>query len=394
MGSSWIEIDACRLRKNVDLFRRRLEAEAMLMAVVKANAYGHGASVVASLAAERVDWWGVDAIDEAEEIQPVAPRRPVLVLGHTEPKDAERVVAGGFRQVLFRRDMGEALARAARRVGREAIVHLKVETGLHRLGVPLSDLGAWAEWLRELPGVTLEGVYTHFADVEDPKSTLVREQLSRLREALRTLEGAGYPRLLVHAVPSAGALLHTRTGLSIARVGIALYGIWPSEATRREVEARTPGMELQPVLSWKSRLAQVKTVPANASVGYDLTYRAPAPRLIGVVPVGYADGYDRRLSNRGFVLVRGRRAHVVGRVAMNMFMVDLTGLSAREDDEVVLLGEQGGASVTAEDLAEATGTITYEVVARLNPRLPRRIVGDSGEPADERNVGRGPVEGG
>jgi alanine racemase len=392
MGSSWIEIDARRLRGNLDLFRRPLKGEAKLMAVVKANAYGHGAALVASLAGERVDWFGVDAIEEAEELPRISPERPVLVLGHTEPKDAERVVAGGFRQVLFRRDVAEALAKAAERTGRSAVVHLKIETGLHRLGIPLAEVGDWAERLREIPGLVLEGVYTHFADVEDPRSTLVREQLARLLEAVRRLEASGFRRLLVHAVPSAGALLSVGSGLAIARVGIGLYGIWPSEATRREVEARTPGKALLPVLSWKSRLAQVKAVPEGATVGYDLTYRSPSERRIGVVPVGYADGYDRKLSNRGFVLVRGRKAPIVGRVAMNMFMVDLTGLEAREGDEVVLLGEQAGEKVTAEDLAGASGTIAYEVLARLNPRLPRRIVGDSGEPAYEGDVGGSPVE--
>jgi alanine racemase len=392
MGSSWIEIDARRLRENLDLFRRHLKGDAKLMAVVKANAYGHGAALVTSLAAERVDWWGVDSVEEAEEIQPTSSARPVLVLGHTEPMDAERVVAGGFRQVLFRRDVGEALSRAAARMGRRAPVHLKVETGLHRLGIPLSEVGDWAQWIQKLPGVALEGVYTHFADVEDPQSTLVREQLARLLGAVRTLEASGHRRLLVHAVPSAGALLHVGTGLAIARVGIGLYGIWPSAATRREVEARTPGRALLPVLSWKSRLAQVKLVAEGDTVGYDLTYRSASARRIGVVPVGYADGYDRKLSNRGFVLVRGQKAPVVGRVAMNMLMVDVSEAEAREGDEVVLLGEQAGERVTAEDLAEASGTIAYEILARLNPRLPRRIVGDSGEPAHERDVGRGPVE--
>jgi alanine racemase len=286
-------------------------------------------------------------------------------MGHTEPEDAARIVSGGFRQVLFRRDVAEALAKAARQLKRPALVHLKVETGLNRLGVEPKNVPTLTDGLE---GLEVEGVYTHFADVEDPESTFYRRQIERLREAVALLPGP----FVVHASPTAGALLHPEGALTIARVGIGLYGIWPSPSTRRAAEGR--GV-LSPVLTWKSRLAQVKTVPAGGTVGYDVTYRASTERRIAVVPVGYYDGYDRRLSNRGRVLVGGRNAPVVGRVAMNMFMVDVTSVNAREGDEVVLIGEQGGESVTADELAESVGTIAYEVLARLSPRLPRLVIG-------------------
>ncbi|MGH9320153.1 MAG: alanine racemase, partial [Vicinamibacteria bacterium] len=352
---------------------------------VKANAYGHGARIVAPLIRNHVDWFGVNSLEEAEELADAGIERPILIMGHTEPADADRVVSRGFRQVLFRRDVADALSEAAAKLGKPARIHLKVETGLNRLGVPLSEVKDWADRLKDL-----EGVYTHFADVEDPESKMVPIQRQKLREAAAILEAAGHHGLFLHASPTAGALLHRESGLTITRVGIGLYGIWPSAATRRAAESRGA---LSPVLSWKSRLAQVKTVPRGGSVGYDVTYQAASDRRIAVVPVGYADGYDRRLSNRGEVLVRGRRAPVVGRVAMNMLMVDVTDADAREDDEVVLLGEQGGESVTADDLAAASGTIAYEVVARLNPQLPRRIVRlEPGEPPDEGDVGGRPLE--
>jgi alanine racemase len=378
MGNSWIEIDAGRLHENVRLFRRALGSETKLMAVVKANAYGHGASLVAPLLQGEVDWFGVDSLEEAEELSAAGIEKPVLILGHTEPEDAERVVSGGFRQVLFRRDVAEALSKAAVAQERPARVHVKIETGLNRLGVdPRDAFGLVAG----LAGLQVEGVYTHFADVEDPESTFYQKQLEKLREALTYFEGP----LLAHAVPTAGALLHPEESIGIARVGIGLYGIWPSPSTRRAAE----GMgALSPVLAWKSRLAQVKRVPAGGSVGYDVTYRAPTERRIAIVPVGYADGFDRKLSNRGSVLVRGKRAPVVGRVAMNMFMADVTEMDGREEDEVVLIGEQGSDSITAEDLAEAIGTIAYEVLARLSPLLPRRLR----EASDEGNVGGRPVE--
>lgn len=364
MSHSWIEIDSRRLQENVRLFRRILGSETKLMAVVKANAYGHGARLVAPLLRSDVDWFGVDSLEEAEELASVGVSEPILIMGHTEPADAERVVSGGFRQVLFRRDAAEALSKAARKRKRSAIVHLKVETGLNRLGVEAKDV---ARLVEGLGGLSVEGVYTHFADVEDPESTFFQSQLEKLREAVSLLPGP----LVVHASPTAGALLYPQGALTLARVGIGLYGIWPSPSTRRAAEGR--GV-LSPVLAWKSRLAQVKTVPRGGTVGYDVTYRAPTERRIAVVPVGYYDGYDRRLSNRGRVLVGGRSAPVVGRVAMNMFMADVTEVDAREGDEVVLIGEQERESVTADDLAESVGTIAYEVLARLSPRLPRLVI--------------------
>jgi alanine racemase len=361
LGISWIEIDARRLYENVRLFRRILPERTKLMAVVKANAYGHGARLVARVVANEVDWFGVDSLEEAEEISSVGVRKPVLILGHTEPADAERVVFSGFRQVLFRRDVAQALSKAAKEQKKPALVHLKVESGLNRLGVEPRGV---RNLVKGLEGLVIEGVYTHLADVEDPASTLYRSQIEKLREAVSQFPGP----LFVHAVPTAGALLHPEEALAIARVGIGLYGIWPSPAIRRAAEGKGA---LRPVLSWRSRIAQVKAVPEGGSVGYDLTYRATSERRIAVVPVGYADGFDRGLSSRGRVLVRGRSSPVVGRVAMNMFMVDVTEAAPREDDEVVLLGEQRGASITAEEMAETIGTIAYEVLARLSPKIPR-----------------------
>jgi len=379
LGHSWIEIDTERLHENVRLFRRLLGSGTKLMAVVKANAYGHGAGLIAPLLRNDVDWFGVDSLDEAEELSSVGVSEPILIMGHTEPADAERVVSEGFRQVLFRRDVAEALSKAAKKRKRPAIVHLKVETGLNRLGVEPRNVEGLIEGLE---GLEVEGVYTHFADVEDPESTFYQNQIERLREAVATLPGP----LVVHASPTAGALLHPESSLALARVGIGIYGIWPSPETRRAAEGL--GV-LSPVLTWKSRLVQVKTVPPGGTVGYDVTYRASTERRIAVVPVGYYDGFDRRLSNRGRVLVGGKRAPVVGRVAMNMFMADVTEVDVREGDEVVLIGDQGKETITADDLAETIGTIAYEVLARLSPRLPRRL----GKLPDEGDVGGRPVEG-
>lgn len=369
MAGSWIEIDRERLLANIAVFRKRLGHGCRLMAVVKANAYGHGAVSTVPELVERVDWLGVDSVGEAAELAMNGVDEPTLIMGHTESDDIEHVVRHGFRQAVFRRDTAFAMSEAACELDTPAYTHLKVETGLYRLGVPLDELAAFANFLAGLDGVVVEGVYTHFADVEDPASTFYREQLETLRKAVDVLHAGGIRVSYVHASPSAGALLASQETMTLARVGIGLYGVWPSSETRGAV----PDIELQPVLSWKCRIVQVKAVAAGESVGYDRTYRASSPRRIAVIPVGYYDGFDRKLSGRGAVLVHGRRAPVVGRVAMNMTMIDVTETGAKEDDEVVLIGEQGAESIAADDVAGWSDTIAYEVLARLSRELPRDI---------------------
>lgn len=339
------------------------------MAVVKANAYGHGALTLAPELSAHADWFGVDSVDEALELGKAHVDNPILILGHTDNDRLELAVREGFRHVVFRRDAATAIADAAEILDAPAYVHLKIETGLHRLGVPLEELSSFAEFLAGLDGVVVEGVYTHFADVEDPGSSFYREQLDRLLKARDVLRGCGLDPSYVHASPTAGALLHEQESMTLARVGIGLYGVWPSPETRAAVR----DVELAPVLSWKCRIAQVQSVPAGESVGYDRTYFASSPRRIAVIPVGYYDGFDRKLSGKGAVLVRGRRAPVVGRVAMNMTTIDVTETEAEADDEVVLIGEQGSESITADEVAGWSDTIAYELLARL-PRELRRTI--------------------
>ena len=350
------------------------------MAVVKANAYGHGAGLVTPVMAPHVDWMGVDSLEEALELERVGVVCPTLILGHSPPTAAATIVRQGFRQGVFRRDVAEALAKAGERVGREALVHLKVETGLNRLGVLPSELPSWAEWLKEKKFVRLEGLYTHFADVEDVQSSFYEKQLERLRAAAEVLEKEGIEIELVHAAPTAGVLAHEASRFRLGRVGIGLYGIWPSPAVKQALQNR---VELSPVLTWKTRLVQVKPVSSGETVGYDRTYRATKDRLVGIIPVGYADGFDRKLSNSGAALVGGKKAPVIGRVAMNMTMLDVSDCQvdsreAQADDEVVLIGQQGKESLSAEALAESSGTIAYEVLARLSVRIPRRLTSTAG----------------
>jgi len=372
---TWVEIDRKALHANVEAFRSVMKPDCRFMAVVKANAYGHGLELVAPVVSQKVEWLGVDSLEEARVLVKLDLERPISILGHTVPENADDVVRYGFRQVVFRVDTARALSAAADRLGRKAIVHVKVETGTNRLGVPLAELGGFLRTLKGLRGLELEGMYTHFANIEDTLDpSFAQLQLRRFHDGLRIAKEVGVEPRIVHTSASAGVLLYPETHFSMVRVGIGLYGIWPSRETRIAARERKRERELRPALTWKTRIAQLKTVAAGDFVGYGLTYRVSRNLRLAVIPVGYSDGYDRKLSNGGRVLVRGCSVPVVGRVAMNMTMLDVTDSDAAENDEVVLIGRQGEAEITADELAEKTGTIAYETLSRVHAAIPRVLV--------------------
>jgi len=374
---SWIEIDGERLRTNIDTFKKLVGSGTALMVVVKANAYGHGLEVVTPIIAEQADWLGVNSVDEALAVTRLGVEKPIAILGHTDPDQIEQVVRNGYRQVLYRLDVAQALSEWAAKLNAPAKVHIKIETGTNRQGVAPSEIEGFVGAIQKLPGVEIEGAYTHFANIEDTLDpSFARSQSRKFQEALAALERAGARPQHVHASATAGAVLYAELSFTMARVGIGAYGIWPSRETRLAARERGRNVTLSPVLTWKTRVAQVKQVNTGDYVGYGLTYQATRPMQLVVLPIGYYDGYDRKLSNAGRALVRGRAVPVIGRVAMNMTMLDVTDVGAQLDDEVVLLGQQGDAEIRAEDLAEKIGSIPYEVLARLNPLIPRILKGN------------------
>ncbi len=365
MSGSWIEIDRKALESNVDAFRAVITPGCALMVVVKANAYGHGLEVVAPVVAKKADWLGVNSLEEALALEKLGIRLPVVILGHTPLEQLVTVVGHRFRQVVFRLDQLYALADAARHAGRDALVHIKIETGTNRLGVSTRDLKGFFRVLTGLSGLEVEGIYTHFANIEDTLDpAFAKLQLERFHEALQIAEKAGIQPRIVHSAATAGILLYPETHFSMVRLGIGTYGIWPSRETRIAARERGREISLEPALTWKTRVAQIKEVAAGDYVGYGLTYQATRKMKLAVIPTGYYDGYDRKLSNSGRALIHGRSVSVVGRVAMNMTMLDVTEADSAEDDEVVLLGRQEEAEITAEEIAEKTQTIPYEFLAR------------------------------
>jgi alanine racemase len=372
----WIELDARAPGHNLAELRRGAGPGILACAVVKSNAYGHGMAEFAGLV-PAADWLGVNSLEEGLALRALGETRPVLALGHVPISRLRDAVDANLSLTVFNRESVEALARLEG-LPRPARLHVKVETGTGRQGVLADDLERFVGLVRATPNAILEGLSTHFANIEDTTDHSYAEaQLARFAEAVATVERASGRPPVVHTACTAAAILFPKTHFTMLRAGIGLYGLWPSRETR--ISARERGghvPDLRPVMSWKTRLVQVKELAEASYVGYGCSYRTTRRTRVGVLPVGYADGYDRALGNRAHVLVRGRRAPVIGRICMNLCMADVTDVpEARLDDEVVLLGADGDETISAETLAEWAGTISYEVVSRISPLLPRIVKG-------------------
>ncbi|HET9943243.1 MAG TPA: alanine racemase [Terriglobia bacterium] len=369
---TWIEIDTGAIGRNIEAFRSVVSPGTAVMSIVKGNAYGHGIEVVAPVAARHADWLGVNNLEEALAVRDLGIDKPVAILGHTELDRLDYVISGEFRQVVYREDVAVALARYAEMRGTKARVHLKVETGTHRQGVALDSLEAFVKELRKLSNLEVEGVYTHFANIEDTLDPAFAQfQIEEFRRALAIVQDSGARPSWIHASATSGALLYPEMGFNMIRVGIGTYGIWPSRETQLAARERGRKIALTPAITWKTRIVQIKTIRSGEFVGYGLTYQASHPMKIAILPIGYYDGYDRKLSNSGRVLVGERAVPVIGRVMMNMIAIDVTDADVKVDDEVVLIGRQGKAEIRVEELAEKIGTISYEVVSRIHPGIPR-----------------------
>ncbi len=345
------------------------------MAVVKSNAYGHGISQVVRSLGTKADWYGVDSLPEAVEVRRAGAKQSVLILGYVPRSARAEAVRSGFSQVVYDRDSVRELAkRASNR--RPAKVHIKIETGTSRQGVIREDLTSFLRFVSRQPNVLIEGMSTHFANIEDTNDpAYALKQLKRFRDAVRSASDAGQAPELLHTACSAAILSYPETHFDLVRAGISLYGLWSSGVTRRAVEDSGQRIHLRPAMTWKSLVAQVKSIPKGTPVSYGLTERVTRDTTLAVIPVGYWDGYDRKLSSVGTMLIRGKRAKVLGRICMNMCVVDVTDIrGVKVEDEVVMLGRQGKEAISAEELGDRIGTINYEVVTRVNPVLRRIAV--------------------
>jgi alanine racemase len=366
---TWLEVDLGAIGGNTRLIKEMIGPRVEMLASLKADAYGHGALPVARVVLRNgASWLGVATVSEARPLREAGIAAPILVFGFIPPWQAREAVRLDLRATIYSLDLAQALAGAARDLGRVLPVHVKVDSGMGRLGLRAEDVDgitAFCAELRALPGLTVEGVYTHLATADSADQTYARRQIERFERVLAALDARGLRPPIVHAANSAAALSLPEIRYDLVRPGIALYGLAPSAEVRLP-----PGF--RPALAFKTQVAQVKEVPAGEGISYGATYITTVPTRVATLPVGYADGFRRAPANWGEVLIHGQRAPLIGRVCMDQCMIDVTQIAGvRAGDEVVLIGRQGGADLTAEEVAARLGTIHYEVVAELLARVPR-----------------------
>lgn len=370
MNLSEVQVDRSALLHNVRALRSLIPSGVALIAVVKGNAYGHGMTEVAAVLDPEVDGFQVDDIEELRGLRPNTDKR-ILVLGYVLNSDVLEAVGLGAELTIYDVERLSAIAEAGRKLGIRPKVHLKIDALLGRQGVTPDGLATMLNALSAFPQIDVVAAYAHFANIEDTTDLVhANAQIGVFHDCFRKARDAGFPNLGRHLSATSG-LMTVEEGNDLVRLGIGLYGMYPSDP----LALRFQCLDLRPAMRWVSHLAQVKTLPAGHPVGYGLTFVTTRPSRVGIVPQGYADGYDRGISNIGEVLVRGIRRRVLGRIAMNMFAIDL-GLDedVLPEDEVVLLGSQGDERIDAEELASALGTINYEITTRVNPLLPRSVV--------------------
>jgi alanine racemase len=371
---TFAEIDLAALRENYAVVRKSVPSRAAVLAVVKADAYGHGfLEVSKELERQGVDAFGVAFLAEAIQLRKSGIDKPILLLGGVYPGQERKCVGFGISSAVFSLEQLKAFDLAAGKLYRKAMVHLKVDTGMGRLGVPYDQVPALLDALKLLPNIYLEGVISHFAsadELDESGQYFTRQQAERFAWTVDQVRRAGFSPRYIHIANSAGALLNDYPFCNLVRPGIALYGALPSS----DFQGR---LVLKPVMRLKSKIAMLKWVEPGTTISYARRFSAEQRSLIASVPVGYADGYPRALTNRGQVLIRGQRAQVSGTVCMDWIMLDVTSIpDVAVGDEITLMGEdRQGNRVLAEELAQWAGTIPYELFCGISKRVPRVYLG-------------------
>ena len=360
--STWVEVDLGAIEENVRYFLQSTGKQCM--AVVKAEAYGHGALQIAKTACKAgASWLGVARAGEALALRAAGIDEPIFLLGWTPPGRMEALIKANVSLAFWSEAQLADISEATEKVGGRANVHLKIDTGMSRVGVKPEAASHLAQEARRMPNVHLEGVFTHFAKADESDPATTDSQLRIFREIVDNWESSGLRPPLVHCANSAAALRRPEAWYDLVRVGIAMYGLHPSSV------CKLPGV-VRPALTWKSCLAQVKVLPPGRGISYGHIYTTTAEERIGTIPVGYADGFRRVEGNE--VLVGGKRVPVVGRVTMDQIMVQLDALpNTRPGDEVVIIGSQEAERISAEDVADRWGTINYEVTSGILKRVTR-----------------------
>ena len=374
---TWAEVSLSTLRQNFRLLRKHVGSGVSICAVVKADAYGHGATPCAqALEEEGALWLGVTSLDEAIPLRDAGIRARILLMTGFWRSEEEEIVRLQLTPTVWEPGQVELLEKAAASLGVKHAVHLKIDTGMGRLGVTPEELPRVCAALKSSPHLELEGLSTHLASSEVLDAPSVEEQLTRFSKAERLLHSQGLRPALVHAANTSAMISRSQTWYNMVRPGLALYGYYlPFERAGREVSGSGLRLPVKPVLTWKTRILSLRDVQANQALGYGGTYVTKAPARVAALPVGYADGLNRQISANGRVIVRENYAPILGRISMDLTLVDVTGLNGVSvGDEVILLGSSDGLSVDAREHAQLAKTIPYEILCNISKRVPRRPI--------------------
>lgn len=370
---TYLEINLENLNQNIKNLKGLLKPEIQFLAVVKGNAYGHGIIDVSRAAIiSGADWLGVVTIDEAVALREASIHKPILILGEVSTNDFRLAANKDISVPVISLDQARIVADI--NFDKPLKVHLKIDTGLNRLGLANSEIAEAVKILQSHRNIIIEGVYSHLASVEENDLAFAQAQIKIFKEALKIVEQCGVKNIIRHLAATAATMVLPESHFDMVRCGIGIYGLWPSEEIRKSFDR--PDF-LLPVLSYKTQLAQVKRVKKGEKIGYGCTYTAKSDMTIGIIPVGYYEGIDRGLSGNGEVLVAGVRCSIVGRICMNMSIIDMSKVESQKSKvgmEVTIIGKDGEGEITVEEIANKLGTINYEIVARLPEHIERRYI--------------------
>ncbi len=365
----YAKIDLDAVSFNLKSIEKKISPRTKIIAVVKADGYGHGAAEIAKEieASEKVFGFATATAEEAFSLRRNGIEKPILILGYTFEGDYEALIRNGIRPAVYSYEMAEAFSKAAQRLGTDALIHIKTDTGMSRIGYQVTEEAAdEITKIKSLPGIEIEGIFTHFARADEEDKSSALEQMKLFLSMTEMLKERNIDIPLKHCSNSAGIAELEEANMDLVRAGIILYGLWPSDEIRRD------SIALKPVMELKSRIIHIKTLEAGRCISYGGTYRLKEPRRIATIPVGYADGYPRSLSNKGYVLIHGQKAPILGRICMDQFMVDVTDIpEAKMLDTVTLLGYDEGNFLGMEELGALSGRFNYEFACDITKRIPR-----------------------
>ncbi|OGE74172.1 MAG: alanine racemase [Candidatus Doudnabacteria bacterium RIFCSPLOWO2_02_FULL_42_9] len=371
-SSSQVVISKQNLLHNLRQFKN-ITKGSQIMSVVKSNAYGHGIVEVARAIEQTTDWFATVNLDEALVLRKAGIKKPILVLSYYDLDLVGEAIKHNISLIVYDLKQAKVIDQSARKLKKKAKIHLKVDIGTHRLGVLENQIIQFALAVGKFSNIEVEGVFSHLAASEEDID-FTTEQINLFDQILFELYRAGLEPKISHIACSAASLVFKTSHRSAIRLGIGLYGLWPSEQAKRHTLKSYPNFELKAALSWKTKIIQLKKIGAKVYIGYGKSYQTHRTTTLAVLPIGYAEGYDRGLSNIGHVLIGGKRCKILGRVCMNLTMVDVTDVKkVKVGDEVVLIGSQAKEVISADEIAKQIGTINYEVVARINPEISRTI---------------------